>query len=303
MNGMTQHCCPAALHANHPGDGACHHPRVKNEVKWLSSASGGNAPALTTSAFASWGHKSLRGAWPERHFAVRLSLCPVQTSLLCRQDCLFSHSRERQSSGVWSRAWLSLGASQVQAGLISGGTGSVFEGNTLPAPLKPYQGSGCFIYNDFSCRMAPVCYSCIEYAQIILVHGVIGGIAKLHLMTEWQPSVVRAFNVISWRIIFFLPVKLKETGWGGGRWSLGFICFAFNWFWRLKLEWKYQLESPGYWLLLFLSKDVHGKHIVSLPGPWPEAVRTVLVSPSNVVMGDVTLFLQARWTVEAKCLR
>lgn len=146
---------------------------------------------------------------------------------------------------------------------------------------------------------APVCYSCIEYAQIILVHRAIGGIAKLHLMTEWQPSAVRAFNVILRRIIFLLPVKLKETQ---GRESLGFICLAFNWFWRLKPEWKYRLESPGYWELLFLLEDVHGKHTVSLSGPWPEAVRTVLVSPNGVFMGGKTLFLQAQGTIEAKCL-
>lgn len=146
---------------------------------------------------------------------------------------------------------------------------------------------------------APVCYSCIEYAQIILVHRAIRGIAKLRLMTEWQPSAGRAFNVILWRIIFLLPVKLKETQ---GKGSLGFICFAFNWFWRLKPDWKYWLESPGYWELLFFLEDVHGKHIVSPSGPWPEAVRTVLVSPSDVVMGDVTLFLQAQWATEGKCL-
>lgn len=30
------------------------------------------------------------------------------------------------------------------------GTGNVFEGNTLPGLLKPYQGSAGFIYNGFS---------------------------------------------------------------------------------------------------------------------------------------------------------
>lgn len=191
--------------------------RCRFEVKWLSSVSGGNPPALTPVPLHPAVTKACLVCDPRGILLQGLSLFPVQTSLLCRQDYFFSHSSKKQSSGVWRQAWLSLGASQVQAGLISGGTGNVFEGNTLPAPLKPYQGSGCFIYNDFSCRMAPVCYSCIEYAQIILVHRVIGGIAKLHLMTEWQPSGLRAFNGIFWRIIFFSCLwSWKKQSWGWG---------------------------------------------------------------------------------------
>lgn len=146
-------------------------------------------------------------------------------------------------------------------------------------------------------QKAPVCYSCIEYAEIILVCRMIGGIAKLNLMTEWQSSPLRALNMILWRIIFLLPARLKETQ---GRGSLGFICFVFNWFSRLKPEWKYQLESHGYRELLFLSEDVQSKHIVSPSGSWPDAAGTVLVHPSGVVLGAVTL-LQAQQATEAKC--
>lgn len=75
-------------------------------------------------------------------------------------------------------------------------------------------------------------------------HRAIGGIAKLHLMIEWQPFAVRAFNVVLWRIVFLLPVKLKESQ---GRLSLGFICFAFNWFLEIKARVKVSAWKP--WVL------------------------------------------------------
>lgn len=159
---------------------------------------------------------------------------PVHTSLLCRQDDVCSHSNEKRSSGVWKWAWVWV---RFECNLSQEVYGNVFEGNTLPALLRPYQGSGCFIYNGFSYGMqkAPACYSCIEHAEIILIGGTTGEFVKLCLMTEWQSSPVRAFNMISWRIIFLLPMRLKEAQ---GRGSLGFICFVFNWFWRLKPKWK-----------------------------------------------------------------
>lgn len=104
-------------------------------------------------------------------------------------------------------------------------------------------------------QKAPVCYSCIEHAEIILVCGMTGRIAKLRLMTEWQSSPVRAFNMILWRIIFLLPMRLKEAQ---GRGSLGFICFVFNWFLEIKAWVKVAAWKP--WIqraAVFLSTAAH----------------------------------------------
>lgn len=89
---------------------------------WLSLVSCKNPPGLTACALHLGDHKSLLGLWLKKHFTVRAGfyVFPVHTSLFCRQDDVFSHSNEKQNSGVWKRAWLSLGASQVWVGLISG---------------------------------------------------------------------------------------------------------------------------------------------------------------------------------------
>lgn len=118
--------------------------------------------------------------------------------IICLATAERSRALECESQLGWARVQVRFKRDLSQEGL------AMFLKAIHSQPLwSLIRGSGCFIYNDFSCRMAPVCYSCIEYAQIILVHGAIGGIAKLHLMTEWQPSVLRASNVILWRIFFF----------------------------------------------------------------------------------------------------
>lgn len=118
--------------------------------------------------------------------------------IICLATAERSRALECESQLGWARVQVRFKRDLSQEGL------AMFLKAIHSQPLwSLIRGSGCFIYNDFSCRMAPVCYSCIEYAQIILVHGAIGGIAKLHLMTEWQPSVLRASNVILWRTFFF----------------------------------------------------------------------------------------------------
>lgn len=147
---------------------------------------------------------------------------------------------------------------------------------------------------------APVCYSCIKYAQIILVPQSNRWNCKTAL-NNWVTAICSTC----------FQCGIMKDSFSSCLWSwknprgdhlLGLFALLLIDFWRLKPEWKYRLESPPYWEILFLSEDVHGKHIVSLSGSRAGAVRMVLVSPGDVVMGDVTLFLQVQQTIEAKRL-